>query len=115
MSTAGVHSSRGDAYQTTVAAGWAICALYEPIEWIELDSTSLDPSGNAVSVDDIVIAHADQRRVYCQCKKNSPAHDKWTPSSLERTISRKPDSSLPVIRPALSGSTLVTTSGISPD
>ncbi len=87
MSIAGVQSSRGDAYQTIVAAGWAIRTLYEPIEWLELDATSLDPSGNPVGVDDIVIAYTD-KRVYCQCKKNSPTHEKWTPSALQGDLEK---------------------------
>jgi hypothetical protein len=88
MSIAGVQSSRGDAYQTLIAADWAIRALYDPIEWLELDSTSLDPSGNPISIDDVIIAFADKRILYCQCKKNSPTHDKWTPSGLRDELKK---------------------------
>jgi hypothetical protein len=88
MSIAGVQSSRGDAYQTLIAADWVIRSLYDPIEWLELDSTSLDPSGNLISIDDVVIAFADKRTLYCQCKKNSPTHDKWTPSGLRDELKK---------------------------
>ncbi len=88
MSGAGVHSSRGDGYQITIAADWAIRALSESIDWIELDSTDVDALGQRIAVDDVIIARTHEPRIYCQCKKNHPTHSSWTVSSLHDDLEK---------------------------
>lgn len=83
MSLAGVRSNRGDAYQTFIALNWAIRMIAdESITAIEVDSTLLDPAGNPVSVDDVVVHLAGGTKTFCQCKKNEPHHRSWTAGSL---------------------------------
>lgn len=90
MSKAGVHSNQGDAYQTVVAFEWAMAMLHGDIDWIEIDATSLDPKGDPVAVDDVVVRFTNGRTHYCQCKKNQPLHQSWSvselSSDLEKTI-----------------------------
>lgn len=72
MSNAGVHSNRGDGYQTLVAFDWALTVLSDPdYQWIEIDSA-------AYSVDDVVIGKADGTLICCQCKKNQTDFKAWT-------------------------------------
>jgi hypothetical protein len=90
VSKAGVHSNQGDAYQTVVAFEWAMAMLHGDIDWIEIDATSLDPKGDPVAVDDVVVRFTNGRTHYCQCKKNQPLHQSWSvselSSDLEKTI-----------------------------
>lgn len=83
MSLAGVRANRGDSFQTLVALGWAIDVLSsDKYEWIEVDSTSLVDGGVPISVDDIVVGHADGYITCCQCKKNQTDFVYWTVSNL---------------------------------
>ena len=64
MSLSGIHSNRGDGYQTSVALDWALTVLFDPdFQWIEVDSV-------LVPVDDIVVGKSDGTLICCQCKKN---------------------------------------------
>ncbi len=64
MSTAGIHSNRGDGYQTLVAFEWALTVLADPdFQWLEIDSVTY-------SVDDVVVGKTDGTQICCQCKKN---------------------------------------------
>jgi hypothetical protein len=83
LSLAGVRSNRGDSYQTLVAFDWVLSILADDnYLWIEVDSTSLDISGNTVSVDDIVIGRADGSMICCQCKKNQTDFKAWSVADL---------------------------------
>ena len=83
MSLAGVRSNRGDIYQTLVAFDWAISILAsEDYLWLEVDTTSLDTIGNAISVDDIVIGCVDGNLICCQCKKNHIDYKSWSVADL---------------------------------
>lgn len=76
MSKAGIHSNRGDGYQTLVALDWALTVLSNPeYEWLEIDSVKW-------SVDDVVVGKGDGTIICCQCKKNQPAHKAWAISDL---------------------------------
>jgi hypothetical protein len=84
MSNAGVHSNRGDIYQTYIAFGWTLTVLSNlDFEWIEVDSLSYP-------VDDVVIGKADGTFLCCQCKKNQPKFNAWTiadlTDELEKTV-----------------------------
>ncbi|XKE44622.1 AAA family ATPase [Halomonas organivorans] len=77
MSTAGIHSNRGDGYQRLVAFDWALTILSDPdYKWLEIDSVALP-------VDDVVIGKVDGSRICCQCKKNQTQHKSWSFSDLE--------------------------------
>jgi hypothetical protein len=83
MSLAGVRSNRGDGYQTLVAFDWALSVLSsDRYEWLEVDSTSLDESGNEISVDDLVIGCKDSNKICCQCKKNQKDFKPWSVGDL---------------------------------
>lgn len=83
MSKAGVESSRGDGYQTLVAASWAATMLIDPtLARLEVDATSLDETGLPYAVDDIVVSYTDGRQTCCQCKKNAPGFRAWTTATL---------------------------------
>ena len=83
MSLAGVRSNRGDNYQTLVAFDWALSILSnDNYQWLEVDSTSLDASGNPISVDDVVVGCADGSMICCQCKKNQTDYKPWSITDL---------------------------------
>lgn len=83
MSLAGVRSNRGDVYQTLVAFDWALSILAsDNYQWLEVDSTSLDLSGNPVPVDDVVIGCTDGSMICCQCKKNQIDFKAWSIADL---------------------------------
>jgi len=83
LSLAGIRSNRGDSYQTLVAFDWALSILADDnYHWLEVDSTSLDISGNPVSVDDVVVGRADDSMICCQCKKNQPNFKAWSVADL---------------------------------
>ncbi len=83
MSLAGARSNRGDSYQILVAFDWALSILTgENYQWLEVDSTSLDISGNPISVDDVVVGRADGSMICCQCKKNQPDFKAWSVADL---------------------------------
>lgn len=76
MSMAGVHSNRGDGYQTLIAFEWALTVLSDPdFQWIQIDSLEY-------SVDDIVVGKSDGTIICCQCKKNQPDFKAWTLNGL---------------------------------
>lgn len=76
MSTAGIRSNRGDAYQTLVAFDWALTVLSDQkYQWLEVDSTNYQ-------VDDVVIGKADGSVICCQCKKNQVDFTAWSIASL---------------------------------
>lgn len=76
MSIAGIHSNRGDSYQTLVALDWALTVLSDPdFQWIEIDSVTY-------SVDDVVIGKSDGTQICCQCKKNQTHFKAWTIADL---------------------------------
>lgn len=76
MSIAGIHSNRGDAYQTMVAFDWALTVLSDPdCLWLEIDSTTY-------SVDDVVVGKADGTLIACQCKKNQTDFRAWSIADL---------------------------------
>lgn len=82
MSTAGIHSNRGDVYQTLVAFDWALTILLDrSYQWLEVDSV-LYP------VDDVVIGKVDGSVVCCQCKKNQPTHTAWTIGDLSSELEK---------------------------
>lgn len=77
MSSAGIHSNRGDGYQTLVAFDWALTVLSDPeCLWLEIDSIGY-------SVDDVVIGKADGTLIACQCKKNQTDFKAWSITDLE--------------------------------
>lgn len=83
MSLAGVRSNRGDCYQTLVSFDWALSILAsDAYQWLEVDSTSLDLSGNPVPVDDVVIGCTDGSMICCQCKKNQIDFKAWSIADL---------------------------------
>jgi len=83
LSLAGVRSNRGDGYQTLVAFDWALSVLAnDNYQWLEVDSTSLDASGNPISVDDVVVGCTDGSMICCQCKKNQKDFDAWSVADL---------------------------------
>ena len=83
MSLAGVRSNRGDSYQTLVAFDWALSILSnDNYQWLEVDSTYLDASGNPISVDDVVVGCTDGSMICCQCKKNQKNFDAWSVADL---------------------------------
>lgn len=83
MSLAGVRSNRGDHYQTLVAFDWALSILAnDNYQWLEVDSTAPDASGNPIPVDDVVIGCADGSLIACQCKKNQPDFKPWSIADL---------------------------------
>ena len=76
MSLAGIHSNRGDGYQTSVALDWALTVLFDPdFQWIEVDSV-------LVPVDDIVVGKSDGTLICCQCKKNQIDFKSWSIANL---------------------------------
>ena len=76
MSIAGIHSNRGDNYQTLIAFDWALTVLSEPaFQWLEIEST-------AYPVDDIVIGKSDGSLICCQCKKNQTDFRAWSIAGL---------------------------------
>jgi hypothetical protein len=83
LSLAGVRSYRGDIYQTLVALDWALSILANDTHlWLEVDSTSLDASGNPLSVDDVVVGCKDGSMICCQCKKNQIDFKPWSITDL---------------------------------
>lgn len=87
MSIDGARSSGGDGYQTMVAFTWALRMLHDPkITDIQIDTTSLDPAGEPIAVDDIVIHYADGNTVYCQCKKNEGDFAAWNFPDLKAEL-----------------------------
>lgn len=89
MSRAGVNSSIGDEYQELVATYWATNMLSDAdITKIEIDATSLSPSGYPFFIDDIVISHQDGHTICCQCKKNRPKHNAWSANSLKDELEK---------------------------
>lgn len=82
MSIAGVRSSQGDSFQSLVAVRYAVEMIYTTnLREIEVDSTSLDPSGKPAVVDDIIVRY-DDSTLYIQAKKNQPEFRAWTISDL---------------------------------
>lgn len=78
MSKAGIHSNRGDGYQTLIAFEWALnilSGLDVGLEWIEIDSVS-------TPVDDVVVGRSNGTTICCQCKKNQVGHKAWSISDL---------------------------------
>lgn len=76
MSIAGIHSNRGDGYQTLVAFDWALTVLSDPTYlWLEIDSISYP-------VDDVVVGKADGSLIACQCKKNQTNFKAWSITDL---------------------------------
>lgn len=72
MSIAGIHSNRGDLYQSLIAFDWALTVLSDPeFQWLEIDSTTY-------LVDDVVIGKADGTLICCQCKKNQTDFRAWS-------------------------------------
>jgi hypothetical protein len=83
MSVAGVHSNRGDAYQTALALKWVIEMLVDAqIVWIEVDSTSLSADRKPIPLDDIVVRFRNGDTRYIQCKKNQPDYNSWTVAGI---------------------------------
>ncbi|MEE9383049.1 MAG: ATP-binding protein, partial [Nannocystaceae bacterium] len=71
-----------------IAADWAIQMLEDPqIIKLEIDATSLDPSGHPVVVDDVVV-YRSTIRVYCQCKKNQPDFRAWSVRGLRDDLEK---------------------------
>lgn len=76
MSIAGIHSNRGDGYQTLVALDWALTVISDPTYlWLEIDSISYP-------VDDVVVGKADGSLISCQCKKNQTNFKAWSITDL---------------------------------
>ena len=76
MTTAAIHSNRGDYYQTLVAFDWALTVLTDPhSQWLEIDSINY-------LVDDVVIGKSDGSTICCQCKKNQPQFRAWSIDDL---------------------------------
>ena len=82
MSIAGIHSNRGDHYQTLIALKYALYVLSDPAcEWLEIDSTTF-------RVDDVVIGKSDGSLICCQCKKNQTHFKEWTIRELADEIGK---------------------------
>lgn len=82
MSSAGIHSNRGDGYQTMVAFDWALTVISDPkFDWIEIDSTTY-------SVDDVVVGRSDGTLIACQCKKNQSDFRAWSISDLAEELDK---------------------------
>lgn len=82
MSIAGVRSSQGDSFQSLVAARYAVEMIYTPeLREIEVDATSLDPSGNPPLVDDVIVRYNDSV-LYIQAKKNQTDFRAWSLGDL---------------------------------
>jgi hypothetical protein len=82
MSTAGIHSNRGDSYQTLVALDWAITVLSDPeFQWLEIDSTTY-------LVDDVVIGKTNGTVICCQCKKNQTDFRAWSIAALSDELDK---------------------------
>lgn len=82
MSKAGIHSNRGDGYQTLVAFDWALTVLSDSdYQWIEVDSVTW-------SVDDVVIGKADGEKICCQCKKNQTEFKAWSVADLADELNK---------------------------
>lgn len=83
MSLASVRSSGGDSYEIQIALRWAIQLLHNPdLLRVALDSTDLDPSGQPIQVDDVVIYRRTGPTIYCQCKENQPDFRPWKVADL---------------------------------
>lgn len=83
MSLAGIHSNRGDNYQTLVAFDWALSILSrDDYQWLEVDSTALDGDNTRISVDDVVIGCTNGTLIACQCKKNRTGFKEWSVTDL---------------------------------
>lgn len=83
MSLASVRSSGGDSYEIQIALRWAIRLLHDPdLLRVAVDSTDLDPSGQPIQVDDVVIYRRSGPTIYCQCKENQPDFRPWTVADL---------------------------------
>lgn len=82
MSIAGVRSSLGDSFQSLVATRYAVEMIYTPqLREIEVDATSLDPSGNPALVDDVIVRYRDTT-LYVQAKKNQTDFRAWSIGDL---------------------------------
>lgn len=89
MSKAGVLSNRGDHYQILVAMDWAISILTnEQYDYLEVDSTALDATGQPIAVDDVVIGCKNGGLIACQCKKNQTDFEVWSISDLTDEIKK---------------------------
>ncbi|NPU93305.1 MAG: ATP-binding protein [Gammaproteobacteria bacterium] len=76
MSIAGIHSNRGDIYQTLIAFDWALTVLSDPeFQWLEIDSTTY-------LVDDVVVGKSNGSLICCQCKKNQTNFSAWSIANL---------------------------------
>lgn len=88
MSTAGVRSSRGDAYQSWVATRYAVEMISDAnLKEIEIDSTSLDSLGEPILVDDVVVRYADHS-LYIQAKKNQTDFRSWSVADLGEELAK---------------------------
>lgn len=82
MSIAGIHSNRGDLYQSLIAFDWALTVLSDPeFQWIEIDSTTY-------LVDDVVIGKEDGTLICCQCKKNQTDFRAWSIYDLDDELDK---------------------------
>lgn len=88
MSTAGVRSSRGDAYQSWVATRYVVEMISDAsLKEIEIDSTSIDRSGEPILVDDVVVRYADHS-LYVQAKKNQTDFRAWSVADLGEELAK---------------------------
>ena len=82
MTLASVRSSGGDSYEILIALRWAIQLLHNPdLLRVAVDSTDLDPSGQPIEVDDVVVYRSGPT-IYCQCKENQTDFKPWTVADL---------------------------------
>jgi hypothetical protein len=83
MSLASARSSGGDSYEILIALRWAIQLLHNPdFLRVAVDSTDLDPSGQPIEVDDVVIYSRSGPITYCQCKENQCDFKPWKVADL---------------------------------
>lgn len=88
MSIAGVRSSKGDSFQSLVATRYAVEMIYTPeLREIEVDATSLDPSGDPVLVDDVIVRY-DDSTLYVQAKKNQTDFRAWSLGDLRDELKK---------------------------
>jgi len=86
MSIDGVRSSQGDSFQTLIATRYAVEMIHNgQLVSIEVDSTSLDSTGNPIVIDDIVVRYSDGV-LYVQTKKNQTHFKAWSLGDLEAEL-----------------------------
>ena len=89
MSTAGIHSHRGDDYQVAIAKYWAINLLIDlSIDWLEVEAVTLPGETKLVQIDDIVVRYVDGSTRFIQAKKNQKDFGAWSIADLKLELKK---------------------------